>query len=568
MFRQDHDFSTHIDQALQTAASSPISESEIVQLGESIVDGRLDPLDVLHMISSRFEITPPSYLFYLQQNQNPIHQSIVLLSWLFIDLPQPSNLQLLPIFIPLLKFSMTSLPSFLSSSLWCRVTSLIPSTPAREPPPQAHHPSTLCAFISFISSIIHLSLSSTPLTPIPFTTLISSDLSKLSSHPDLLVRTAASSCQSHLEKLSRLSDESLQLARNAIIIWDPTRFRREGNRIIRIGVIDSSQLENCKTGDLADKPGASVFRLGGGHVNLDGCLWESGNMIPRDNSDVTVELDINRRTLVLFVDGEKQPHAIFDFPHSVRLALLVYGKDNSVDILSFDQVNRPDTQTSSNDSNQPPLFLSTPFLRIHSLIDASPFFLSLVQYLKTGNTLGDTTIPKTEALLKQLNEVLDNHLLRHLLRDRLDLVASPVCRVIPTLLNRRTDGFGDFRDTVLTLVTSGCQNIVTLSLRLLRLTVSTSPKEDKFSLVGSGLFVQLATTLSRIRNSLSADAHLNFIDAISYCAIGRFSQDVAILSERTALSTESIHQSILEQLVQPVAPYVFWVKLGSIDVSA
>ncbi|KAK2960122.1 putative Protein kinase domain containing protein [Blattamonas nauphoetae] len=157
---------------------------------------------------------------------------------------------------------------------------------------------------------------------------------------------------------------------NAITVWDTTHFRKEGRRITslveddkscfsdeitrgvwrlsfrcdkyydtRFGVIDSSKLEQSKTGDLIQKSGASVFRLSMGNVYQNGKEIASGKQQPPDNAVVTLELDMNRHTLVLFLDGKRQRHSLAKIPLNVRFALNINWEGRYVDIVSFEEVS-------------------------------------------------------------------------------------------------------------------------------------------------------------------------------------------------------------------------------------
>ncbi|KAK2955661.1 putative CAMK family protein kinase [Blattamonas nauphoetae] len=146
---------------------------------------------------------------------------------------------------------------------------------------------------------------------------------------------------------------------NAITFWDPRHYRKEGRRITSLvdkhkscfsdeitrgvwrlsircdeydwhvfGVIDSSQLEQSKENNLLSQSGSSVFVLNWGDVYQNGKRIAGGNQQPEDNSVVTIELDMDRHTLVLFVDGQKQPESLADIPHAVRFALCIYYQDS------------------------------------------------------------------------------------------------------------------------------------------------------------------------------------------------------------------------------------------------
>ncbi|KAK2947914.1 hypothetical protein BLNAU_17141 [Blattamonas nauphoetae] len=137
--------------------------------------------------------------------------------------------------------------------------------------------------------------------------------------------------------------------RHEITVWDPTHFRKEGRRITRLGVIDSSKLEQSKTSDLISPSWSSVFYLNYGSVHQNGKKIADKNQKPEDNSVVTMELDMNRHTLVLFVDDQRQPHSLANIPQNVRFALFIYHKDRYADILSFDEVSAPNVQLIDTD---------------------------------------------------------------------------------------------------------------------------------------------------------------------------------------------------------------------------
>ncbi|KAK2943829.1 putative protein kinase [Blattamonas nauphoetae] len=128
---------------------------------------------------------------------------------------------------------------------------------------------------------------------------------------------------------------------NAITVWDPRHFRKEGRRITTFGVIDSSSLEETKTGNIRNQSAASVLSVSGGFAYQNGMQITTGNQVPNNNSVVTLELDMNKHTLVLFVNDQRQPHSLSNIPENVRFALYIYYKDRYADILSFDEVPAP-----------------------------------------------------------------------------------------------------------------------------------------------------------------------------------------------------------------------------------
>ncbi|KAK2950606.1 hypothetical protein BLNAU_14498 [Blattamonas nauphoetae] len=513
---------------IDSAKLGSISEQELIKLGESIVDGTGDPFAILHTICARFGITPNSISINTRSQSQPDPSLFVhLFSALFTFLPNSTNFHLLPLFTAILQRHPPSLPHLLSSPLWISLLTILASPPQSsqspqspstlqtqpQPSPQVEHQieeqSHLRPVLAFVNSILQLCLSSSPPTPIPNKTLLTSSLSTLSSHPDSLVKGHSGSALHFLTLLDGVGDETsmpveelvaqrdalrAQIGENereitklmeiqklkdkaisakdetihtlttelhemqaevrkkddvitskdktinekdaqmkqkdqqnkekddtiksknqiinekdnsikqkdeliakqaatlaeqmtkigefvamekrlndklntahskvvaveaqvtdaakdvkwirgmippdhAFTIWDPTHFRNEGRRITTFGVIDSSQLEQCKTSDLINQQGSSVFRLHSGHVFQNGKMIADGNQTPRDNSVATIELDMNRHTLVLFVDGQRQPESLANIPQKVRFAMCIYSIDDHADIISFDEVS-------------------------------------------------------------------------------------------------------------------------------------------------------------------------------------------------------------------------------------
>ncbi|KAK2960169.1 hypothetical protein BLNAU_4722 [Blattamonas nauphoetae] len=507
---QDLFISPHL---LSFVTTGLISEEELMTLGKSIVDGSGEPFAILHTICARFGIVPKSSSIDTRHQSNP-SLCIHLLSSLFTGcssllsffpllnssffllqlsssssqfLPNSRSFRLLPLFITILQHHPPSLPHLLSSPLWLSLPTILTSPPQspstlQTQPQQSPHNETqieeephLRPVLAFVSSILQLSLTSSPPTPIPNKTLLSSSLTALSSHPDPLVKghsgsalhflslldgasdetsmpvdelvaqrdvlltqigekdwkiaqmTDALQCQTQQNKekdetlakqtttiadqattiaeLTKKLDEFVAMEKrlndklstthskvvaveaqvtetardvkliqgsenpeNAITVWDPTHFRKEGRRITSIvtenkscfsdeitrgvwrlsiqcdtsystifGVIESSQVEQSKTGYLKDMPWSSVFWLKWGEVIQSGKTIAKANQPPNENSVVTLELDMNRHTLVLFVDGQRQPLSLHKIPQKVRFALFIRSLDTSAEILCFDE---------------------------------------------------------------------------------------------------------------------------------------------------------------------------------------------------------------------------------------
>ncbi|KAK2947904.1 hypothetical protein BLNAU_17131 [Blattamonas nauphoetae] len=187
------------------------------------VVGSGDPFAILHTICARFGIAPKSISIDPRHQSNP-SLFIHLFSALFTYLPNSTNFHLLPLFTTILQRHPPSLPHLLSSPLWLSLPSILasppqsPSTlqtqPQPSPQPSPHNEpqieeqSHLRPVLAFVNSILQLSLTSSPPTPIPNKTLLSSSLSTLSSHPDPLVKVHSGSTLHFLTLLDGVVDET------------------------------------------------------------------------------------------------------------------------------------------------------------------------------------------------------------------------------------------------------------------------------------------------------------------------------------------------------------------------
>ncbi|KAK2960729.1 hypothetical protein BLNAU_4384 [Blattamonas nauphoetae] len=108
--------------------------------------------------------------------------------------------------------------------------------------------------------------------------------------------------------------------------------------------------------------------------------------------------------------------------------------------------NSPEnTLDISQDSVQVPLFLTTPTARFKSFEEASPFFVSLVKYVKEGHSLNTEALRKAQDVLTHLIGLLQD------IRDVRPLIG----KLVPPP-NNNADGF---TKAILTLVTTGHHSI-------------------------------------------------------------------------------------------------------------
>ncbi|KAK2958212.1 hypothetical protein BLNAU_6916 [Blattamonas nauphoetae] len=214
-------------------------------------------------------------------------------------------------------------------------------------------------------------------------------------------------------------------------------------------------------------------------------------------------------------------------------------------------IDHHDLPISLDETNQPPLFLAAPPIQIESIQTASPLFVSLVQYIEEGNTLNDIAVHKAECLLEQLVE---------LLKDASD---KPFYEKLAPSKSKSADVFCE---AILTLLASGYPSLVNDSLHILRYSFRTTPLEERFSLISSGFFIRLASTLQSMMTNLTAQALQHLLGIVRICSIGGFHEDVEHISRSLALSSESVCQIVLERELQPMTPFISFCCVNRFDV--
>ncbi|KAK2946195.1 hypothetical protein BLNAU_18871 [Blattamonas nauphoetae] len=201
-----------------------------------------------------------------------------------------------------------------------------------------------------------------------------------------------------------------------------------------------------------------------------------------------------------------------------------------------------ETHQPFDESIQPPLFLATPTVHFETVQEASPFFLSLVRYIEEGNTLDYATLRKAEIVLERLVSLIRP------LSSNIDLLSS--------FAPRQDNSAEGFAEAILTLLTSGYKSLVNLSLHLLRYAIHPSPQNERLSFIDSGFFTRLAPTPQWIEGNLSSESLFNFVNTILSCTTPALPENIQEISRLSTLSIESVHQIILEQLLQPLLPFV------------
>ncbi|KAK2960722.1 hypothetical protein BLNAU_4377 [Blattamonas nauphoetae] len=186
--------------------------------------------------------------------------------------------------------------------------------------------------------------------------------------------------------------------------------------------------------------------------------------------------------------------------------------------------------------------------------EGSSHFLSLVQSIEEGNTLDDEALDKAETILDDLTFIFADFM-------------NDECFF--EVLTPRPDNSADgFTKAILTILTSGHQSLVHLSLQLLRTCLERSQykPESILSFVCSGFFTRFAPTLRSMMSNLSAESHLHIITSVYSCITPAHPENSQKASQLSNLSTESIRQIIFEQVLRPVGPYIAWCRRYEAEV--
>ncbi|KAK2948585.1 hypothetical protein BLNAU_16484 [Blattamonas nauphoetae] len=176
--------------AQQWNSECQTTKTRMLDAAKQILSHPDDIFRILNSICTDLGVLTPSISG--QEEPHPAEMAILLLSTLAATLPPPKCVEMLPIFKPLLKPNLPSLPSFLSSPLWLLLPTLLTqhaSSPSSEP------------LLSFTHTVIKLCLASSPPPPISNKPALNTALRLVKSHPDIAVRASADSCLSQLQHL-------------------------------------------------------------------------------------------------------------------------------------------------------------------------------------------------------------------------------------------------------------------------------------------------------------------------------------------------------------------------------
>ncbi|KAK2947060.1 hypothetical protein BLNAU_17983 [Blattamonas nauphoetae] len=193
----------------------------------------------------------------------------------------------------------------------------------------------------------------------------------------------------------------------------------------------------------------------------------------------------------------------------------------------------------------PPVFTRTDPSTIRTVDQASPLFISLVEFVKAGNTLDDASTSNACAVL------------RSMISDSLSpLSDKPVLFDLVPQSPRSCSGFAE---SMIVLLTCPSTNLVLSSLSLLREVVRCHYSDDCLSLIETGFFARLPQSFFLQNLHLMAQPRLFAVDVVYRCAMCLLPINVQFITRTRNLSIASVRRITFQKLVQPLQPFLEYV---------
>ncbi|KAK2962836.1 hypothetical protein BLNAU_2271 [Blattamonas nauphoetae] len=122
-------------------------------------------------------------------------------------------------------------------------------------------------------------------------------------------------------------------------IWRLT-ITSENYRGLSIGVIDDKHRHTLSTGKYYPKQGSVVFIPSDTTHFQQEHKVEARNIIAESGSQVSVELNMKKGRLDLFIDGQRQGTSLYSIPPIVRFAVGLHGRGRSFSVVGFEELVR------------------------------------------------------------------------------------------------------------------------------------------------------------------------------------------------------------------------------------
>ncbi|KAK2952448.1 hypothetical protein BLNAU_12554 [Blattamonas nauphoetae] len=214
----------------------------------------------------------------------------------------------------------------------------------------------------------------------------------------------------------------------------------------------------------------------------------------------------------------------------------------SPDTSTLNQHNSVSSFTEDVRDEVIPLFLSVDFTFIGTITLASPLYLSLIDFIKKGNSLDDKATKRACDLICRITPS----------EDTIFSADRMLFQLVPAL-----DGScSGFTESVIQLLTSSNEELVETTFSFLAQIVSNADLPTRFDFLATDFFTLLPNTLYEQEIHILTQIRLSLMK-ISSCFIAFLPHDTSRqLCQKKHFSMDSFHQTFLDKFFHPVKPFL------------
>ncbi|KAK2948779.1 hypothetical protein BLNAU_16314 [Blattamonas nauphoetae] len=205
--------------------------------------------------------------------------------------------------------------------------------------------------------------------------------------------------------------------------------------------------------------------------------------------------------------------------------------------------NRPSLPlTGDAHDDYVPLFMQTELSNIKDIDQASPMFLSLVDFVKEGNTLDDNAADKAYDVL---SVVMPNYYGRF-------TVEQILFELVPT----HDGSCSGLAKSIVVLLTSSNEILVWSSLSFLHFVFAYAESTHHFAFLQTGFFSLLPQAFYEQELHIFFPQHLPLMKIIQLCMRLINPSEVQQLNQKFQLSEDIIHLTFIDKCFRPIEPFL------------
>ncbi|KAK2950640.1 hypothetical protein BLNAU_14446 [Blattamonas nauphoetae] len=188
-----------------------------------------------------------------------------------------------------------------------------------------------------------------------------------------------------------------------------------------------------------------------------------------------------------------------------------------------------------------PLFLIRTPSKFRTVKQISPFFLSLVDFVKEGHTLDARATQTACSLLEKIRPTYFGKF--------------DSGKIIYGLVPTHSRSCSGFTESFVVLLTSSNEELVNASLILLYRIMCYSPLTSRFNIIATGFFTLLPHTFYTQERHLVSSSHLFLIGIVRMFMTDLSRTDSRNICEKKQISMTSFHQTFMKMFLHPIQPF-------------